>query len=71
MSVGTGFHDTQTRDGHTRDGRAPRAVVGSQISRDEEMFGALYDRNVVRRFAACVRPYGRNVILALAAVLVG
>ena len=54
-----------------RDGRPPRAVVGSQISRDEEMFGALYDRNVVRRFAEFVRPYRRNVVLALFAVLVG
>ena len=51
-------------------GRPPRAVVGSQISRDEEMFGALFDRSVVRRFAGYVRPYRRRVVGAAAAVLV-
>ncbi len=51
-------------------GRPPRAVVGSQISRDEEMFGALFDRGVVRRFITYVRPYRRRVLLAVAAVLV-
>ncbi|MGH6620987.1 MAG: ABC transporter ATP-binding protein [Alphaproteobacteria bacterium] len=51
-------------------GRPPRAVVGSQISRDEEMFGALFDRGVVSRFIDYVRPYRRRVLLAVAAVLV-
>lgn len=51
-------------------GRPPRAVVGSQISRDEEMFGALFDRGVVSRFVGYVRPYRRRVLLAVAAVLV-
>ncbi|MPY72649.1 MAG: ATP-binding cassette domain-containing protein [Alphaproteobacteria bacterium] len=51
-------------------GRPPRAVVGSQISRDEEMFGALFDRGVVSRFTDYVRPYRRRVLLAVAAVLV-
>ena len=50
--------------------RPPRAVVGSQISRDEEMFGALFDRAVVRRFIAYVGPYRKRVLLAIAAVLV-
>ena len=50
--------------------RPPRAVVGSQISRDEEMFGAAYDRRVGRRFAAFVRPYGRWLLMAVGAVLV-
>lgn len=50
--------------------RPPRAVVGSQISRDEEMFGALFDRGVVGRFTDYVRPYRRRVLLAVAAVLV-
>ncbi len=59
-------------DPHAREHRErpPRAVVGSQISRDEEMFGALFDRAVVRRFIAYVRPYRRRVFLAIAAVLV-
>lgn len=50
--------------------RPPRAVVGSQISRDEEMFGRVFDRGVVRRFIDYVRPYRGRVLLAVAAVLV-
>jgi ATP-binding cassette subfamily B protein len=50
-------------------GRPPRAYVGSQISRDEEMFGALFDGGVVRRFLTFVRPYRKRVWLAIAAVL--
>ena len=50
--------------------RPPRAVVGSQISRDEEIFGAAYDRRVARRFAAFVRPYVRWLLFAMGAVLV-
>ena len=36
--------------------RPPRAVVGSQISTDEEMFGAAFDGKVIRRFLAYVYP---------------
>ncbi len=58
---------------HTRvwDGRArpPKAVVGSQISRDEEMFGAAFDRHVVRRFLAYVYPYRRRLYAAIGALL--
>ena len=50
--------------------RPPHAVVGSQISRDEEIFGAAYDRRVVRRFFEYVFPYRRRIYLALAVVLV-
>ncbi|MBK18060.1 MAG: multidrug ABC transporter [Rhodospirillaceae bacterium] len=50
--------------------RPPRAVVGSQISIDEEIFGAAFDRKVVRRFAGFVKPYTRTMYLATAAVLV-
>ncbi len=52
------------------DARPPHAVVGSQISRDEEMFGAAYDGRVVGRFFEYVKPYRRRVYLALIAVLV-
>ena len=48
----------------------PKAVVGSQISRDEEIFGSLYDRKVIRRFIGYVRPYRRGVLAAIGAVLV-
>tara|TARA_R110002110_G_scaffold284986_2_gene499195 strand:- start:47937 stop:49802 length:1866 start_codon:yes stop_codon:yes gene_type:complete len=50
--------------------RPPRAYVGSQISVDEEMFGALFDGGVVRRFMTYVRPYRKQVWLAITAVLV-
>ncbi len=50
--------------------RPPRAVVGSQISRDEEIFGAAYDRRVTRRFGAFVRPYLRWLFFAMGAVMV-
>ena len=50
--------------------RPPRAVVGSQISRDEEIFGAAYDRRVAGRFMAFVRPYSRWLAFAMVAVLV-
>ena len=53
-----------------RSARPPRAVVGSQISRDEEIFGAAYDRRVVRRFMTFVWPYRRPLSIAVAAVLV-
>ena len=50
-------------------GNKLRAVVGSQISRDEEMFGAAFDRKVVGRFMTYVRPYRRAVAIAVFAVL--
>ena len=57
---------TRTWGGRTR---PPKAVVGSQISRDEEMFGAAFDRHVVRRFLAYVRPYRRRLYTAIGALL--
>ena len=66
MSVQSTPHDSGAGPG----GRPPRAVVGSQISRDEEMFGALFDGGVVRRFMEYVRPYKRRVVLSIAAVLI-
>ena len=50
--------------------RPPRAVVGSQISRDEEIFGAAYDRRVASRFAGFVGPYRRWLLFAIGAVTV-
>ena len=49
--------------------RPPRAVVGSQINVDEEMFGAAFDRHVVRRFFGYVFPYRGLIHAAVAAVL--
>ena len=50
--------------------RPPRAVVGSTIGRDEEMFGAAFDRNVIRRFFAYVHPYRKTLGIAIFALLV-
>ncbi len=50
--------------------RPPRAVVGSQISTDEEMFGAAFDGKVIRRFLSYVYPYRQRIYFALCAVLV-
>jgi len=55
------------RSGRTR---PPRAIVGSQIDRDEEMFGKLFDGHVVRRFLDYVRPYRRETLLSIVAVLI-
>ena len=48
----------------------PRAVVGSQVSFEEEMFGAAFDGRVVRRFWAFVAPHRKGVWIGMAAVLV-
>ena len=59
-----------TGAGDTTNGRPPRAVVGSQTSYEEEMFGAAFDGVVLGRFWAFVRPYAPALAIALAAVLV-
>ena len=50
--------------------RPPLAVVGSQISHDEELFGRVFDKWVVRRFLSYLKPYRRKLYLAIGAVLV-
>ena len=50
--------------------RAPRAVVGSQVSFEEEMFGAAFDGRVVSRFWVFVAPHRRRLWIGVAAVLV-
>ncbi len=49
--------------------RPPRAVVGSHRI-DEEMFGRVFDGKVVSRIWAFVKPYQRQMLIAVAAVLV-
>lgn len=61
---------SQTQANRKSEGRPPRAVVGSTIGRDEEMFGAAFDRNVVRRFFAFVYPYRKRLYVAILALLV-
>ena len=50
--------------------RPPKAVVGSQVSHDEQMFGVAFDGRVIRRFATFLRPYRRRLQVAVGAVLV-
>jgi ATP-binding cassette subfamily B protein len=49
--------------------RAPRAVVGSH-RQEEEMFGAAFDGRILSRIWTFIRPYRRQVAIAVAAVLV-
>jgi len=49
--------------------RPPLAVVGSQISQDEELFGRVFDRSVVWRLGTFLKPYRGRLLLAVAAVL--
>lgn len=50
--------------------RPPRAVVGSSLDREEEVFGKVYDPKIVRRIWAFVRPYRLQIYLSVAAVIV-
>jgi len=50
--------------------RPPLAVVGSQISYDEDLFGRVFDKWVVRRFLTYLRPYRAQIAIAIGAVLV-
>ncbi len=49
--------------------RRPLAVVGAQVSQDEVLFGRAFDRWVMMRFWAYLRPYRPRIVLAMAAVL--
>ncbi len=60
------FHDF----GIPEEERPPLAVVGSQIDRDEALFGKAFDKRVLRRFLPYVLPYKNRLLVALAAVLV-
>jgi ATP-binding cassette subfamily B multidrug efflux pump len=48
---------------------SPLAVVGDQVSDEEEMFGAAFDGVVVRRFWGFVRPYRRMLHIAIVGVV--
>jgi ATP-binding cassette, subfamily B, multidrug efflux pump len=50
--------------------RPPLAVVGSQISYDEDLFGRVFDKWVVRRFLVYLWPYRAQIAIAIGAVLV-
>lgn len=71
--TGRAVDPTDTERAHddvrSRTGRPPRAVVGSQVEMEEEIFGAAFDRVVVRRFWRYVHPYRRMLIIGVVAVL--
>ena len=50
--------------------RPPHAVVGSQIDRDEQMFGEAFNGQIFRRFATFLKPYKTLLVLAVISVLV-
>jgi len=63
--------ELEVERGDVRDNgrRPPRAVVGSHRI-EEEMFGRVFDRNILSRIWVFVRPYRRELAIAIAAVLV-
>lgn len=63
---------SETIEPHTVDSpakRPPHAVVGSHKV-DEEMFGKVFDPRVIQRIWHFVKPYRREVVFAVIAVLV-
>lgn len=63
--------DASTENAQPRLGRRPpRAVIGSQVSFEEEMFAAAFDGVVLRRFWIFVRPYQKMLWIGVASVLV-
>jgi ATP-binding cassette subfamily B multidrug efflux pump len=50
--------------------RPPRAVIGSQVSFEEEMFAAAFDGVVLRRFWTFVHPYRKALWIGVISVLV-
>jgi len=50
--------------------RKPLAVVGSQDAFEEEMFGAVFDGVILRRFWTFVKPYQRTLFVAMIGVVI-
>ena len=63
--------DLEVERGDIRDNgrRPPRAVVGSHRI-EEDMFGWVFERNIVLRIWKFVRPYKRQLMISIIAVLV-
>ncbi len=59
--------DNEDDEEHSK--RPPRAVVGSHRE-EEEVFGKAYDPRIIRRIWTFVRPYKRQMLLSISAVLV-
>ena len=58
----------EARDPHEDESPRMRAVVGSDRI-EEEIFGRVFDDKVTRRIWQFVRPYKRNVVISVAAVV--
>ena len=70
MSIGiSGEVETERADVREDGRRPPRAVVGSHRPH-EEMFGRAFDARIMSRIWAFVRPYRRQFLISVAAVLV-
>ncbi|EJZ19276.1 ABC transporter ATP-binding protein, partial [Rhizobium sp. Pop5] len=61
--------ETERADVREDGRRPPRAVVGSQRV-EEEIFGKVFDSNIIKRIWAFVHPYRRDVVLSVISVLV-
>lgn len=48
----------------------PKAVVGSQVNQEEQIFGEAFNGHVVRRFFGYLAPYRARLLVAVVAVLV-
>ncbi len=59
------FHDYSIPE----EERPPLAVVGSQVNQEEQLFGRVFDPHVLKRFIPFVRPYRKQLLLALVGVL--
>ena len=49
--------------------KPPLAAVGSQVNQDEQMFGAAFNGDIIKRFLVFVRPYRVRLWISVAAVL--
>lgn len=71
MTTSHNQRDAARRSDRSQDDteRAPLAVVGSQISQDEELFGRAFDPWVVKRFMSYLAPYRKQLLIGLGCVL--
>lgn len=60
----------KSQSAQAQDGQDPLAVVGSQTSQDEEIFGRAFDKWVVKRFLGYLGPYKRRIYLGLFTIVV-
>lgn len=67
MTTSQNQQDAARRTNETE--RPPLAVVGSQISQDEELFGRAFDPWVIKRFMVYLAPYKRQLLIGLGCVL--